>query len=71
LIKLHTNAVDNFETLPGATTLILLSCWFSEFVEEPEDEYDLIVSTPFYSETKTENEQRDLARFQSHAACLK
>jgi tRNA1Val (adenine37-N6)-methyltransferase len=37
-----------------------------EFVEDPEDEYDLIVSNPpFYSENyKTENEQRDLARFQ-------
>jgi len=37
-----------------------------EFIEEPEDEYDLIVSNPpFYSEDyKTENEQRDLARFQ-------
>jgi tRNA1Val (adenine37-N6)-methyltransferase len=33
---------------------------------KPEDEYDLIVSNPpFYSENyKTENEQRDLARFQ-------
>ena len=37
-----------------------------EFIEEPEDEYDLIVSNPpFYAEDyKTENEQRDLARFQ-------
>ena len=36
-----------------------------EFVEEPEDEYDLIISNPpFYTEDyKTENEQRDLARF--------
>jgi tRNA1Val (adenine37-N6)-methyltransferase len=33
-----------------------------EFVEEPEDEYDLIVSNPpFYTEDyKTDNEQRDL-----------
>ena len=37
-----------------------------EFIEEPEDEYDIIISNPpFYSEDfKTENEQRDLARFQ-------
>lgn len=37
-----------------------------EFVEEPEDEYDLIVSNPpFYQEDyKSNNEQRDLARFQ-------
>ena len=36
-----------------------------EFVEEPEDEYDLIVSNPpFYTEDyKSDNEQRDLARF--------
>ena len=36
-----------------------------EFVEEPEDEYDLIVcNPPFYTEDyKTDNEQRDLARF--------
>ena len=36
-----------------------------EFVEEPEDEYDLIISNPpFYTEDyKTDNEQRDLARF--------
>jgi tRNA1Val (adenine37-N6)-methyltransferase len=35
------------------------------FVEDPEDEYDLIVSNPpFYSENyKRKNEQRDL-RFQ-------
>jgi tRNA1Val (adenine37-N6)-methyltransferase len=37
-----------------------------EFVEEPEDEYDLIVSNPpFYSEDyKSSNNQRELARFQ-------
>jgi tRNA1Val (adenine37-N6)-methyltransferase len=35
-------------------------------MEEPEDEYDLIVSNPpFYAEDyKTNDEQRDLARFQ-------
>jgi tRNA1Val (adenine37-N6)-methyltransferase len=37
-----------------------------EFVDEPEDEYDLIISNPpFYSENyKTDDYQRDLARFQ-------
>ena len=36
-----------------------------EFMDEPEDEYDIIISNPpFYTEDfKTENEQRDLARF--------
>ena len=35
-------------------------------MDEPEEEYDLIISNPpFYSEDfKTNNEQRDLARFQ-------
>jgi tRNA1Val (adenine37-N6)-methyltransferase len=46
-----------------------LFCYYhaglDEFVEEPEDEYDLIVPTLLYTEDyKTDNEQRDLARFQ-------
>ena len=37
-----------------------------EFIDDPEDEYDLIVSNPpFFSEDyRSANEQRDLARFQ-------
>jgi len=44
----------------------LLHAGLDEFIEEPEEEYDLIVSNPpFYrNEYKTSNEQRDLARFQ-------
>jgi tRNA1Val (adenine37-N6)-methyltransferase len=61
----YEQAVDNFENSPGLIA-ICFHAGLDEFVEDPEDEYDLIVSNPpFYSENyKTENEQRDLARFQ-------
>jgi tRNA1Val (adenine37-N6)-methyltransferase len=57
-------AVDNFENSPWSD-LFCFHAGLDEFVEEPEDEYDLIVSNPpFYTEDyKTDNEQRDLARF--------
>ncbi|WP_072988407.1 tRNA1(Val) (adenine(37)-N6)-methyltransferase [Flavobacterium segetis] len=59
-------ATDNFENSPWSDRLFCFHAGLDEFIEEPEDEYDLIVSNPpFYSEDyKTENEQRDLARFQ-------
>lgn len=62
----YEQAVDNFENSPWSDRLFCFHAGLDEFVEEPEDEYDLIVSNPpFYSEDyKTENEQRDLARFQ-------
>ncbi|MEZ7505731.1 tRNA1(Val) (adenine(37)-N6)-methyltransferase [Flavobacterium sp. Arc2] len=62
----YEQAVDNFENSPWSDRLFCFHAGLDEFVEEPEDEYDLIVSNPpFYSENyKTENEQRDLARFQ-------
>jgi tRNA1Val (adenine37-N6)-methyltransferase len=43
-----------------ALSIVYSAAGLDEFVEEPEDEYDLIVSNPpFYSEDyKTENEQR-------------
>jgi len=58
--------VENFENSPWADRLYCYHAGLDEFMEEPEDEYDLIISNPpFYSEDfKTENEQRDLARFQ-------
>ena len=58
--------VENFENSPWSDRLFCFHAGLDEFVEEPEDEYDLIISNPpFYSEDyKTENEQRDLARFQ-------
>ncbi len=62
----YEQAVDNFEISPWGDRLFCFHAGLDEFIEEPEDEYDLIVSNPpFYSEDyKTENEQRDLARFQ-------
>jgi tRNA1Val (adenine37-N6)-methyltransferase len=62
----YEQAVENFESSPWGDRLFCYHAGLDEFIEEPEDEYDLIVSNPpFYSEDyKTENEQRDLARFQ-------
>jgi len=62
----YEQAVDNFENSPWGDRLFCFHAGLDEFIEEPEDEYDLIVSNPpFYAEDyKTENEQRDLARFQ-------
>ena len=62
----YEHAVENFENLPWGDRLFCFHAGLDEFIEEPEDEYDLIVSNPpFYAEDyKTENEQRDLARFQ-------
>lgn len=62
----YEQAVDNFENSPWGDRLFCFHAGLYEFVEEPEDEYDLIVSNPpFYSEDyRSENEQRDLARFQ-------
>jgi tRNA1Val (adenine37-N6)-methyltransferase len=62
----YEQAVDNFENSPWGDRLFCFHGGLDEFIEEPEDEYDLIVSNPpFYAEDyKTENEQRDLARFQ-------
>jgi tRNA1Val (adenine37-N6)-methyltransferase len=59
-------ATDNFENSPWSDKLFCFHAGLDEFVEEPEDEYDLIVSNPpFFSEdVKTNNESRDLARFQ-------
>lgn len=62
----YEQATNNFENSPWNDRLFCFHAALDEFVEEPEDEYDLIVSNPpFYSEDyKSENEQRDLARFQ-------
>lgn len=62
----YEQAVDNFENSPWSDRLFCFHAGLDEFVEEPEDEYDIIISNPpFFSEDyKTENSQRDLARFQ-------
>ncbi|TRX36340.1 tRNA1(Val) (adenine(37)-N6)-methyltransferase [Flavobacterium restrictum] len=62
----YEQAVTNFENSPWSDRLFCFHAGLDEFIEEPEDEYDLIVSNPpFYTETyKTNDEQRDLARFQ-------
>jgi len=59
-------ATDNFENSPWNDRLFCFHAALDEFVEDPDDEYDLIVSNPpFYAEDhKSNNEQRDLARFQ-------
>ena len=63
--KAYEQATNNFENSPWNDRLFCFHAALDEFVEEPEDQYDLIVSNPpFYTEDyKSENEQRDLARF--------
>ncbi|WP_293896729.1 methyltransferase [Flavobacterium sp.] len=69
-IEIDENAfeqcVENFETSPWSNRLFCFHAGLDEFMDEPEDEYDIIIcNPPFYSEDyKTKNEQRDLARFQ-------
>jgi tRNA1Val (adenine37-N6)-methyltransferase len=62
----YEQSVDNFENSPWGDRLFCFHAGLDEFVEEPEDEYDLIISNPpFYSEDyKTASKQRDRARFQ-------
>lgn len=69
-IEIDANAyeqcVDNFEQSPWGDRLFCYHASLEEFAEEIDDTYDLIISNPpFYSETyKTDNNSRDLARFQ-------
>ena len=62
----YEQCVENFESSPWGDRLFCFHAGLDEFMDEPEDEYDIIISNPpFYSEDyKTESEQRDLARFQ-------
>ncbi len=62
----YEQAFDNFENSPWTDRLFCFHAGLDEFMDEPEEEYDLIVSNPpFYAEDfKSNNEQRDLARFQ-------
>ncbi len=62
----YEQCVENFENSPWSDRLFCFHAGLDEFVDDPEDEYDIIISNPpFYSEDfKTKNSQRDLARFQ-------
>lgn len=66
--KAYEQCVENFENSNWGDRLFCYHAAFDEFVEEMQDEeqYDLIISNPpFYSANfKSENEQRDLARFE-------
>lgn len=63
----YEQAVENFEQSDWGDRLFCYHAGFDEFVDEmkDEEEYDLIISNPpFYSEDyKTENQNRDQARF--------
>lgn len=61
----YEQCVENFEQSPWSDRLFCYHVSLEEFVEEIESQYDLIISNPpFYNDTfKSDNEQRDLARF--------
>lgn len=63
----YEQCVENFEASKWSDRLFCYHADLAEFAEEIEDQYDLIIcNPPFYSENyKTENKQRDLARFQN------
>ena len=62
----YEQCVENFENSPWSDRLFCFHAGLDEFIEEPENEYDIIISNPpFYSEDyKSNDSQRDLARFQ-------
>jgi tRNA1Val (adenine37-N6)-methyltransferase len=62
----YEQATENFENSPWSDRLFCFHAGLDELIEEPEDEYDLIISNPpFFTENyKTEDNQRDLARFE-------
>lgn len=62
----YLQCVENFEQSPWAERLFCYHAGLDELIEDPEDEYDLIVcNPPFYSEDyKTPHESRNIARFQ-------
>ncbi len=58
-------ATENFDNSPFADRLYCYHAGLDEFIEEPEDEYDLIISNPpfFVEDFKSTDEGRNLARF--------
>lgn len=61
----YEQCVENFENSDWSDRLFCYHASLDEFVEEIDDEYDLIISNPpFYSENyKSPNDARDKARF--------
>jgi tRNA1Val (adenine37-N6)-methyltransferase len=61
----YEQSVDNFENSPWSDRLFCFHAGLDEFMEEPEDEYDLIVSNPPFHTEKyfSGDEKRDQARF--------
>ena len=62
----YEQCVENFENSPWSDRLFCYHASLQEFVDEIEENYDLIISNPpFYSEDyKSKTPQRDLARFE-------
>ena len=62
----YEECVENFENSTWSDRLFCYHAGLDEFIDEPEDLYDIIVcNPPFYVEDfKTNNENRNLARFQ-------
>ena len=62
----YEQCVENFENSPWSDRLFCYHASLEEFVDEIEDNYDLVISNPpFYSEDyKSKTPQRDLARFE-------
>lgn len=62
----YEQCVENFEASPWGDKLFCFHAGLDEFIDEPEDEYDLIISNPpFYTDDyKSPTTSRDLARFE-------
>jgi tRNA1Val (adenine37-N6)-methyltransferase len=63
----YEECVENFENSPWDDRLFCFHAGLDEFMDEPEDLYDLIISNPpFFTENYfSDNEKRDLARFEN------